>query len=377
MNLDKLFSKQINFDINMELNDINFFFFGCWNSDLNVTSKIIEEVNKDESIQFGIVNGDNYYKTKILDENEAKGYRKIDDMNTIVNGFNILKEFPKTIYLTIGNHEVDNKNICETLLKELSTIKNSKILLPHNYYSLNFYNNAGHKVKIVILDVNLFDINKCYESESRLEKQQAMLLWLDEQCRLTPPDTQIIIVGHYPLFYIKKEKKEKIKKNVLSNSKEFDNDNNSILSSTDVKIVFPDKIEKFNFIFNNNVKLVYDILIHHTKKKFIYLASDTHNYQKIEHANILQYISGTGGAELDQIANFSAVDLTTRQIHIVKDIPEPFYIYDTLETHGYMIIKVTEKCTFNFFAISTGGSIKQKYCKYINKNMKLQKIICT
>ena len=305
------------------------------------------------------MNGDNYYKTKTSAPND-KGYIKTDDMTTVDRGFDILKKFPKQIYLTIGNHEVDNKTPCQTLLKEIETIKDSQIQLPHNYYSLNISNTAGHKVKIVLLDVNLFDKNVCYEDDSRSEKKSIMLNWLVEHCKSTPVTTPIIIVGHYPLFSLEKEKEKKNKNKQSS-----------------------DETNIFQFTMNHFMKDVFEILKSYDKRQFIYLASDSHNYQKIEHSNILQYISGTGGADLDNIENFYANNLTKPNIYIIKndpvfsDISEPFIIHTTSKTHGYMIIKVRDVCTFDFFAISIGGSLEKKYCKYVNKNIKLQKIICS
>ena len=85
----------INIDINTGADPIKFFFFGCWNDDITITEKIINNIN--DSSKFGLVNGDNFYPIKFTNESghKIKNY----DMNTIKKGFDILKKFLNSAFV--------------------------------------------------------------------------------------------------------------------------------------------------------------------------------------------------------------------------------------------------------------------------------------
>jgi hypothetical protein len=326
-------SNGIIIDINLTEAKTKFFFFGCWNDNLNATKNIIKKINDSDDFSFGIVNGDNFYPTKTKDDNGTK--RKIFDMQSVEKGFNVLKNFKNPIYCALGNHEVDNLNNCETLLKELEYSKNSNINFPAGYYCLNITNGSKNNIKIFVLDTNLLENNFCYEQSDRTVESSAMTKWLSEQL-IHATSNQIFIVGHYPLFYIKKSK----------------------------------------FVINPVMKEINDIILS-SQKHMYYLASDIHNYQHIVYKNINQFIIGTGGAHLDEINTLSGY----------MEIEKDFSIYDTKKSYGFLkIVLQNESVEMNFIDVDdvnheelsiipvvSGGYFNLKYIKYMNKNEKLIK----
>ena len=96
--LDSLFptTKGLEYDVNVNSNKILFFFFGCWNEDIEQTRKIINSTIS--TIPFGIVNGDNFYpvttKTVVSTADGDKIVKNKDFNPARVGlGFDILKYF--------------------------------------------------------------------------------------------------------------------------------------------------------------------------------------------------------------------------------------------------------------------------------------------
>ena len=165
-------------------------------------------------------------------------------------------------------------------------------MLPTNYYCLNINNNAGHKLKILIIDTNLLEENLCYNDDSRAEYIEFMMAWL--RIQLLDSDAPILIVGHYPLFYYKKG----------------------------------------SFATTREMSQIYYLLISLSHQRIYYLASDVHNYQHIEHKNIVQYIVGNGGADLDAIDSSALGEhLSEYGVHTILDA-QFCYGYSVLEYDG-------------------------------------------
>lgn len=269
---------------------ISFFFFGCWNKNTAMTQLIIDDAKVNKNILFGIVNGDNFYPTVI--KRDGRTVSKVHDQNNVTIGFRILKSFGKHIFLALGNHEVDNNDKCLTLLNEIRECKESNLMLPTNYYCLNINNDNGHKLKILIIDTNLLEENLCYDDDSRAEYREFMMAWL--RIQLLDSDAPILIVGHYPLFYFKKG----------------------------------------SFTTNETMIKIYELLISLSPQKIYYLASDVHNHQHIEHKNIVQYIVGNGGADLDTIDGSALGEHTNEYgIHRILDA-QLCYGYSVFEYDG-------------------------------------------
>jgi len=340
LNLKDIFpSGGVNIDITVPDENIKFFFFGCWNEDLCVTRRIISDIKK-KNFNFGIVNGDNFYPTQIenIHKREKEKNPKLFDRTKVIEGFNVLKSFGKDIYMTLGNHEVDSDIKCKILWEENYETKNvqptSTINIPSNYYSINVTNNTGtQKLKILMLDTNLLEENKCYNEGERQIEASEMISWLRNSVNDSDNAT-IIVVGHYPLFFYKKGR----------------------------------------FSIEKTMKEIYDIL-KLSQKQIYYLAADVHNYQDLESYNIRQIISGTGGAHLDDINGF------TSGVHTINFEDQNIIInaHVASSNYGYIDIDidksgnfVTEYKQITFEGGSLDNFYKRKYEKYIMKINRLK-----
>lgn len=252
-------NRGITIDVDVGNNPIKFFFFGCWNDKIEKTEQIIKSL--DMSFQFGLINGDNFYPTKT----EKDGVKeKTYDMGRVERGFKILRIFPNNIYMSLGNHEVDNPTICSTLITEIEHTHKTNLMIPSNYYGLNVSNMKGDKMTVIILDVNLLETNLCYDDVSREIHKIKMLDWFRSKIEYIKTATEIstyVVMGHYPLFFVNKKGVFKV-------------------NETTIEILE---------------------ILRGLSKPVYYLASDVHNFQHIIHRNIHQFIVGTGGAKLDDL----------------------------------------------------------------------------
>lgn len=240
---------------------IVFSFFGCWNNNQKATANIIRHISSAGDINFGIVNGDNYYSDKGTKEYNPGKVRL---------GFEILKSHTLTnqLFITLGNHEVDNKIPCLTLEDEMRHVHESDGRL---YMNNNYSIVVNDKIMILLIDTNLFETNLCYTDESRRYERKKMKMWLRTKIESWDAEKPLFIVGHHPLFYLKKTKK-----------------------------IVDDKTKKMTFTINPFTLKLYDLL-KSAGRPLYYLASDIHNYQCIYNKNITQIIVGTGGANFDNI----------------------------------------------------------------------------
>jgi hypothetical protein len=290
----------------------------------------------DDSFRFGLVNGDNFYPTKT--EILGKKHKNYDDMDQkIEKGFSILrKNFTRKIFISLGNHEVDNPGPCLTLLSEIEKSRGSNLIIPTNYYSLNIFNKKGDKLKLFVLDVNLLEDNLCYDDKSREEHKLNMMQWLSthiEKIKSSANVTEYVyaVMGHYPLFYFDK---------------------------------------KGNFVVNQTTIQILRLLKSMSPLKIYYFASDVHNYQYIKHENIHQFIVGTGGAKLDNMPEILQSSEFTRMD--VANEEGDFTIMGAKKMYGSLILTL-EKGTLNhtFDPLEDGmqgGNFTDKFFKYSVKN---------
>lgn len=387
-NLSELFPKQIDFVRRTENHSLKFFFFGCWNNDQTVVEKVMKNIIDDTDIQFGIVNGDNYYHNK---KNGEK--HKFDDIAKVDRGFNMLKEFKKDIYLTLGNHEVNFDEsdsvdkVCRILLREIEIIQHSNIQLPNNYYSVTFkHQYSDQKTKFVFLDANLMDTNECYEEHSRMIELDNMIDWFKRTVYNTPQNVGLIIVGHLPLFHLKKvknpkdkkDKKKKENKTIQIDINETTQNILDVLIGQDPTLPTLPTPEIFTPIqFVKEMKPIFNILAN-LDRDIYYLALDTHNYQHIVHKNITEIIIGTAGADLDDVEIYDYRTNNNNPIEKMMDgVNEPFYIYKTLREHGHAVFETTHnnKLTYNFILANLNESKELTYSTESKESTKPSKSI--
>lgn len=364
---DEIFPKTggTNIDVAIEKENANIFFFGCWNNIDNKTiiSQIIDDINKKET-DFGIINGDNLYKTVNPENTKEKKY----NLSNIQKGFNIIKKYEKPIYLTLGNHELDNpkmdKNVdkiitleqqveiekakCIILKKEKTVSKGTNLYMEQNYYSITL--TSQNNIKIIFLDTNLCENNQCYVNEELREiEKEKMFKWLDNILVANVEKKPIIIIGHAPLFYKKEVKEPKEVKEVIE---------------VKVSDTVLEKVKKLIvFTVNPTTLGIYQILQNY-KFPIYYFASHVHNYQYIidqnNGLNIHMIINGTGGAKLD--------DLDLENDKIINH-EEKTYIFDKFnKNHGYSIITITNNNVLHkFFDITKKDMLSGGYKANYNK----------
>ena len=263
--------KEIKNDIVVD--EIKFFFFGCWNKnacdELSNLTAVVDEIET-KSFHFGIICGDNVYP----DKSKNKDGDKVKDFppNRLRNGIKCLSRINKPLYAVLGNHDIENCNVMDEMF---NIKKDNNLWNIGTLYGLHFIQN---QTLMLFIDTNLFnEDNNCYKTRNKNIRGECekTIKWIDHQISLAimaNDITNIIIVGHEPLFAYKL-KKEKI----------------------------------IATYYNSYIELINKLLSHN--KKIIYLCADMHNFQhiilqsKTGEGTIEIFVAGTGGASPDKIIN--------------------------------------------------------------------------
>ena len=163
--------------------DINFINFGCWNNMNNLKKNtenkespvlidIIDEIEKEQEIDFFIINGDNYYKKKEKKDKKDKSEKKEKkdksetdiDQSQLREGFELLKKMVKgrELYLLLGNHDIKYINgKCETSILEKEIATTDEYNFPNNLTMFKEIDNT----LIIMIDTNIYDGEnpQCYK----------------------------------------------------------------------------------------------------------------------------------------------------------------------------------------------------------------------
>lgn len=317
----------------LEKEEFKFFFFGCWNKGCysnNPTDQIINKIRIND-YDFGIVDGDNIYPIKTKKINIKSKIFNIKDFNS---GFDCLNKLDKKVFLTIGNHDIEN---CYLLCRQ-QLYKN--IILPHNFYKLTvFYNNKKSCAVILFLDTNLMDpqinefkmnieinkleednyckksvdiqeLKKCYNEQKFTFDNSKQIQWIEEEItnyNALNINKQLFIVGHFPIVTFKHKKTNK-------------------------------------FMIDNSLAFLSNL--HINTLNYYYLAADTHNYQLYKFKNGYQVISGTGGADLDDI-ELNNIE----NYHLIEKLN--FELIEATKSYGYTEFNIiNNKVEFKFVPIN-------------------------
>lgn len=299
-----------------------FIHFGCWNNQNcyknNALSKVVNKISKlpdKTNLKFLSVCGDNYYplKEKGEDSNKKKSYIK----GNLISGFQCLrnsvsKKIP--IYMTYGNHDFEMDNNFQNI-DENCTITNDQIKISKLYdiklqlwQEIDFNKNT----KLIFIDTSIYDNNKiceyikCYKIINDIyktidiirEQQNNFIKNIVQNIKDNHKISNIIIIGHHPLAYLKTKEKTKEK----TKDKTKDKSKHETKKQINFEIL---NIELNNLLFND----IYLQLKNRPNINYYYLCADHHQYQcgniQISNLyntgvlNIKQYIVGTGGAKLD------------------------------------------------------------------------------
>jgi hypothetical protein len=370
---------------------MNFIYFGCWNNgNCNVANpetnlsqvmkkitefKNLKDLKDSNRIDFAVIAGDNYYapkdkaakaskeakadkedKPKADKEDKVKKEKvKIFNGENFISGVNCLKTSLPGInkYILLGNHEYDkvtgleeDDNKCNLMRLQQRTFTSTD--------NFNFFTDVMTKQStntlIIMIDTTLYEYhndmdkycnevfpsitNRTYENLTKHQEDlvKGILIGnLDKK--------NIVIIGHHPIVTLK-AKEDKIKIEAL---------------------------EGLVKLFKNISALLKD-------KNIYYLCADNHLQQKgiitIDDLTINQYVSGTGGAELDKCIKSDG----TRTFEI-GDVS--YDMQECKSTNGFYYVKENgDNLEFNFQEVAVPeqkGGYREKYLKYKQKYLNLKK----
>lgn len=344
---------------------VRFINFGCWNeggceSESGLRHIINTIRNKETNINFCIINGDNYYQIKQKDKSKSTAATtekkakpgKIVDQVQIRDGFNCLSSIPtQNFYLLMGNHDLEITNgKCETMEFERDyRVPNKHYHLPTQ---LTMYKKINSTTLIIMLDTNIYadenpqclniilenapineNLNKIDQLHYLKQMQHNSVIHELQNKNYTT----IIVCGHHPLVGFKNQ------------SAKFDDEKGKM------------KIKGGIDTYSREIyDLFFDVIQPHATH-FMYLCSDIHNYQKGtidiqkngKTMHIKQFITGTGGAHLDDDYNekynesfkeTTNIDTLSTNMTATHQIDENMNVQYTIQRHysayGYSVISV-------------------------------------
>jgi Icc-related predicted phosphoesterase len=281
--------------------------FGCWNQ-THTKEGPSDEIKKvmiklkDTGKDVVLVSGDNYYPVKTSIKTKA-GKEKIKQvhLDNLIEGFEDLKDATQgtPVYMNFGNHDVVSNDQVTTNSEKECIILETELEQGNEKFHVGMTHkiNYGTHTLIIMIDTSIYSkekefkkFSKCYNlltkmSQSELIKQQ------DAYVKTAVEEFQganVIIVGHYPIFY---EKEKKISPE--------NNSNNWF------KPVAKEQTKRLS-VLENSVEFT-NLLFELPEKNYYYLCADYHLFEEGDviikkdgkERLIHQYIAGTGGTELD------------------------------------------------------------------------------
>jgi predicted phosphodiesterase len=265
----------------------NLAFFGCWNTgcDPDSDQKRVVNMLKEDKFDMLIVTGDNIY---FPDKNN-----KTDMEGLIDRGFSCFDGLSRPIYITLGNHDIENyKEKCDILEKQkhISHIKNINLVDNNKQVIIN---KDTFKINILMVDTNYFfsdekGSKQCYKNINYKEKANETITWIENHII---DNSHNILIGHHPIYYLGRKNKNK-----------------GQIDSKFTDLNFHSMLDR---ITANN--------------KLTYLCADEHLYQEFYSNNFIQIISGTGGTKLDPVQLKGSGQFKNKDLRFS----------DGIEKHGY------------------------------------------
>jgi hypothetical protein len=335
--------------------------FGCWNqlqTDEGVSLKNTQVMAtlKRRKVDMVLVSGDNYYPVKKKVDGEKV---KTIILENLIDGFNNLKAATGTtpVFMNFGNHDVVKNGDMGGASGEECTILNEEMRQATGNINLKMNHRImyGDHTLVLMLDTTIYsskkdfdkNFNECYTQISGYTENLQKRLQDDQyafvQESLAAFNGQhIIIVGHYPIIYMKTKSSKMVKK--LDSSAEF----------TDLLMLLP------------------------SDKSLIYLCADYHLYEegRIQISDgagktiqIHQFITGTGGTELNNVESkprtFSESQVSKSK---KKDYMFEYELLTTEHRHGFIEGKYNEGWSFNFIVISRKLSATSRSLRRFTRN---------
>jgi hypothetical protein len=376
--------------------------------------KVLPEIQKHidtpgYKTDFVLISGDNYYPTKEKDPTTGEK-RKMVNAVQLQAGFSML---PKNtdVHLILGNHDietnpstgpgniVDSNTQGQTTKCKISELEKSALHPEvglkdapkiHIFHAFMWTPNTA----IIMFDTSLYDnldedTVDCYDKfeplkdefsiedkrQTRIKEQEDYIMGFLETHR-TQPIQNVVLMGHYPIVSIKmKEAKDKEKKKSEEESTKDKKDKTKNKSGEKVECCL------FTHLFTN----IYNMFDQSKQPRYHYLCADVHMYQKVivnipivpkpektlpveietlntddeslveplKKMEIIQYVVGTGGAELDDPPNLNNTEPKTIKIPNTEQTVE-FNVEQAQKTNGFLecvLYSGDHKLYFKFHSI--------------------------
>lgn len=375
-------------------------------------------------INFVSVAGDNYYPTKVMKDEEKIKQVDVTKVNTLMEQLEKLyKSLNKTIYLLYGNHEMSDKALyidedlntkqrpCVALSKQLERLRkihenNPKINIQAFMDTMHVVLNS-HTI-VIMLDTTIYDDVKkkkdkkdkgekvkdkdkdkdkektkdkpkekednihCYkdfeilyktymenEFNGEVTNKHLRLIQLMQVVGIlnaNPNKKNIVFVGHHPIISFKQKKKED--------------------KETGKKKIVVDPANNKNLqLFFRRLNIILNQRLASDSTRVHYLCADTHLYEKSlitlhprkelndvprKRIQIHQYITGTGGTELDTQSPIE--DIRNYMSKKSEDFANIEYTINAKERfdHCYGYLKIKHE-TYN------KSKLKFKFVKVVSK----------
>lgn len=362
---------------------MKFIHFGCWNKGLcnkytkqNGLSKTMSKLDtyvRNNPVDFIVVAGDNYYPEKTeATELTPKVKNMITD--NFLSGIDCL---PKSVkkYILLGNHEYDSMNVDGIEIDDKCYLLKLQKDIFNNEGNSSFFQDVMYErytqTLIIMIDTTIYEMDKdnenqqiqgtCYtevfnnlEEGTQKNTIKDLIAYqkyrVNELIRTNSDITNLIIIGHHPIIYVK----SKAKKGKPT-----------------------DKIDDLNGLcdlfksFGNQV----------VGKKLYYLCADVHNYQtgdiKFNDSpipKIHQYICGTGGAEQDSCGTQQNIELNEISYSNISCAVKFGFLVGDIEGSGvkfnFIDANIDDEPVSAAAGALVGGFNKKFYQKYLKYQTK-------
>lgn len=371
-------------------------------STIHVLSDMMKNFNVKLAPTFAITTGDNYYNK--FDGHEAVGIpedtRKTINIDT---GFANFDELKIPHFISMGNHDVEDKNVFlhefkksyTDMTKDVAdkTITFGNWILPSTCYAVQMETkNKEDKALFIFVDTNMFMIGESsgsFKSDKHIlypspfeiedkkmaelnpeenkqmayikEKQGSILAWIEEKITETGDKMPIMVVGHHPFYCIGHKAKRPFLNNVCDDDGKDGKGGKDSKGGKDGKDSKGGK-DGEDKGSGNHLKKLYDILINNGVK--FYLCADEHNFQYIyDHINDFHQIISGGASSGDEIESYNYVKppapYDTRGIRLQTldaNMPSETYVKFMLSSPHYVHFQVSNsRIEFKVISITTNS----------------------
>ena len=263
-----------------------FLFFGCWNkdgcTDPSGPEAAVAAAVRARPERFLLIGGDNVYPDVIPSAVPGGKATKVHPVPRVEQGFRCISAPQHQILAALGNHNITES---PTIRNEHARLhRENLIFLPDDYYMRIFH---GDKKALIVLDTNTVG-----------DEHAAMLDWFVHSLN------RLAELGIYQYYLVQHEPFVSYK---------------------------ADGARQKNQVLKNGTELL-DILVQFPPAMI--LVADTHNYQlgiiTYKGRKLIQVVSGTGGADLDDVGIVGGP---------IENFPGTYEVLDSAVAYGYQVVR--------------------------------------